>query len=215
MRIKSFLIRLLVAWGAASLLMLVLGVAVLYFAGQWLKAADTPAKVDAMIVLAGSPQRAMYASDLYRQGYAPTVYVSRPAREREHSTLEQFGIVLPTEEFVNRRILNHGGVSDQKIQVYSLGSVNTLDEARTLRDALPRTTHAIMIVTSPYHVRRVKMVFGEVFHGSGISVRVVASPHEPFPDHWWTNRDAAQQTILEVIKIVFYQAGGSFPRGSQ
>ncbi len=168
-----------------------------------------------MIVLAGAPERAMYAADLFRQGYAPTIYVSRPSREREHHKLEQFGIVLPTEEFVNRTILNQGGVADKYIQVFSLGSFNTLDEARTLRAALPQTTQAIMIVTSPYHVRRVKMVFGEIFSASGISIRVVASPHEPFPDHWWTERAAAMQTILEVFKIAFYQVGGSYSRSAQ
>jgi len=209
------LVRLLAAWGAVTLLLLAFGLGGLFFAGQWLRAADSPAKVDAMIVLAGAPERAMYAADLFRQGYAPTVYVSRPSRERGHRKLEQFGIVLPTEEFVNRTILKQGGVADQYIQVFSLGSVNTLDEARTLRTALPQTTQAIMIVTSPYHVRRVKMVFGEVFHDSGIDVRVVASPYESFPDRWWTERDAAQQTILEVLKIVFYQVGGSYSRGSQ
>lgn len=215
MQLKKFVVSVLAAWGAATLLLLVCGLAGLFFAGQWLRAADSPAKVDAMIVLAGAPERAMYAADLFRQGYAPTVYVSRPSRERGHRKLEQFGIILPTEEFVNRTILNQGGVADKYIQVFSLGSVNTLDEARTLRAALPQTTRAIMIVTSPYHVRRVKMVFGETFLDSGISVRVVSGSYEPFPDEWWTDRDAAMQTILEVLKIVFYKAGGSYSRNTQ
>lgn len=207
--------RLLAVFGAVSLLLLVFGLLSLFFAGQWLRAGDPLAKVDAMVVLAGAPERAMYAADLFGQGFASTVYVSRPARERGHRKLEEFGIVLPSEEFVNRTILNKRGVADTYIQVFSRGSINTMDEARTLRSALPQSTKAIMIVTSPYHVRRVKMVFGDVFSDSGVTVRVVASPYEPFPDHWWTDQDAARQTILEVIKIAFYQVGGSYSRGAK
>lgn len=215
MRFRGFVGRLLAVFGALSLLFLVFGLVGLFFAGQWLRAGDQLAKVDAIVVLAGAPERAMYAADLFGPGYGRMVYVSRPARERGHRKLEEFGIVLPTEEFVNRTILNKMGVADMYIKVFSRGSINTLDEARTLRAALPQTTKAVMIVTSPYHVRRVKMVFGDVFSGSGITVRVVASPYETFPNHWWTDQEAARQTILEVIKIVFYQLGGSYSRGSK
>lgn len=198
--------------GALTLLILVLTAFALIFLGKWLHAADQPARVDAMIVLAGAPERAMYAADLFRQGYAPVVYVSRPARERGHRKLEEFGILLPTEEYVNRTILNRRGVADTHIQIFSIGSVSTVDEARAARVALPETTKAIMIVTSPYHARRVKMVFGDVFADSGVAVRVVANPYESFPVRWWTDQDAARQTILELLKIVFYQTGGSFSR---
>lgn len=215
MRFRLLMGRALAAFGMLSLLLIVFSFLGVFFAGQWLKGSDQLVKADAMIVLAGAPERAMYAADLFGQGYAPTIYVSRPAREFSHRRLEEFGIVLPTEEFVNRTILNKRGVDNKYIQVFSRGSINTLDEARSLRAALPQEVKTLMIVTSPYHVRRVKLVFGDVFRESGVSVWVVANPYEVFPDHWWTEQDAARQTVLEVIKIVFYQLGGSFSRSKQ
>jgi uncharacterized SAM-binding protein YcdF (DUF218 family) len=214
-KFKKLLVRILALWGAVTLVLMVCGLAALFFAGSWLNNADPVAKVDALVVLAGAPERAMHAADLFLQGHASVVYVSRPARERGHHKLEEYGITLPTEECVNRTILNRRGVDDARIRVYSRGSVNTLDEAYALRTALPPTTRAIMIVTSPYHVRRVKMLFGDVFEDSGIEVRVIASPYEPFPDRWWSDQEAARQTVLEILKLAFYRLGGSYSQGSR
>lgn len=213
-RVSRLVTGALTGIGAATLVLFSFVVVCLLFADDWLKAADAPAQADAIVVLAGAPERAMYAADLLRQGYAPVVYVSRPMRERSHRTLEQFGIVLPNEEHVNRTILQKQGVADQFIRVYIKSSTNTLDEARATRSSLPSGTRAIMVVTSPYHVRRVKMAFGDVFANSGISVIVVAGPYEPFPDRWWTEQDAARQTILELMKIIFYKLGGNYSRES-
>jgi uncharacterized SAM-binding protein YcdF (DUF218 family) len=213
-RVSKLVTGALAGIGAITLVLLALAAVGLLFAGDWLRAADAPAHADAIVVLAGAPERAMYAADLLRQGYAPVVYVSRPARERGHRTLEQFGIVLPDEEHVNRTILQKRGVADQYIRVYVKPSINTLDEARAARSSLPPGTRAIMVVTSPYHVRRVKMVFGDVFADTGTSVTVVAGPYEPFPDRWWTEQDSARQTILELMKVIFYKLGGSYSRES-
>ena len=51
-----------------------------WFAAGWLSASDKLVKSDQILVLAGEPARFLYGADLYRQGYAPEVYVSRPVR---------------------------------------------------------------------------------------------------------------------------------------
>lgn len=211
-RLSAYINRTFATIGALTLLLIVLGSVGLLFAGNWLRAGDALVRSDAIIVLAGAPERAMYAADLFRQGYAPVVFVSRPERERGHRTLEQYGFFLPTEEQVNRAILNKRGVPDQALRVYVKPSINTLDEARGTRASLPPGTHGILVVTSPYHVRRAKMIFGDVFGGSGVSVVVVASPYELFPERWWTDQEATRQTVLELMKVIFYQLGGSYSK---
>lgn len=77
--------------GALAALLVLMAVCTLLFADRWRYEADQPRRSDAIIVLAGAPERARYAADLYRRGYAPFVYVCRPS-ERS----------LPPEEEVNR-----------------------------------------------------------------------------------------------------------------
>ena len=39
-------------------------------------------------------------------------------------------------------------------------------------------------------------------------VLVAASRYEPFPDRFWTDRDAAPQVVLECAKLAYYALGG-------
>ena len=53
----------------------------IFLAGYWLQAGDEAElskKADAIVVLGGSYFRPLYAADLYNQGFAPVIYVSRP-----------------------------------------------------------------------------------------------------------------------------------------
>jgi uncharacterized SAM-binding protein YcdF (DUF218 family) len=204
MRIQTITFRICAAIGMLTLICLALAAAMFPFLARWLNVPDPELPSDAIVVLAGAPERAMYAADLLVKDYAPVAYVSRPARERGHLTLAEFGIILPTEEEVNRAILKSRGVKESRICIFSRGS---REESRAIRETLPADTATVIVVTSPYHVRRVKMIFNEAFGGSAITIRVVATPYEIYPDRWWTNRDAATQTILEIIKIGVYRMG--------
>lgn len=66
--------------------------------GHWLQAG-------ALIVLVGDPARAVYSADLYNQGYADSVNISRPVRERGKKTLEDYGIFIPKAEDIYKQIL--------------------------------------------------------------------------------------------------------------
>jgi len=147
---------------------------------------------------------------LLAQGYASTVYLSRPERERSYKLLEEYGFVLPTEEEVNRAILLKKGIAANQIHVLPRSSVNTLDEARGALAAIPPDTKIIMIVTSPYHTRRARTIFGRTFSHREIKLIVVASPYDPYPERWWSTQESARQTILELTKIVFLLLGGSY-----
>ena len=71
---------LLVLCGVLLAMVLASGVG-FYFAATWLLQSDPVERADAIIVLAGDMRRSLHAADLFRQGYAPQVLVSRPARD--------------------------------------------------------------------------------------------------------------------------------------
>ena len=66
---------------SAFVLVIVLALFAIYNVGGWLKGSDVPEFSQAIIILAGPPTRSFYAADLYNQGYAKEIYISRPVRE--------------------------------------------------------------------------------------------------------------------------------------
>ncbi len=70
------------------------------------------------------------------------------------------------------------------------------------------------MVTSPYHVRRTRLIFYEALGDRGIEFAVVATPLETFPDDWWRSQDSAREVLLEWVKIAFFLVGGRFSAGN-
>lgn len=70
----------------------------------------------------------------------------------------------------------------------------------------------LLVVTSPYHVRRAAMIFRQAYGGAHV---VVGTPYEPFPREWWRSQDAARNVLLELAKITFYLVGGRFTEPAQ
>ena len=199
----------------AVVLLTVLSVAALGYAGRWLQLSGKPRPANAIIVLAGSFQRSMYAADLYRQHYAPKIYLSVPAREAEARQLEALGIVLPYEVDIHRQILQNKGVPARDILIFGVDSVGTAQEAEMLRREFSKPETSLLVVTSPYHTRRSTLILDRAFAGTDININVVATPYEEFREDWWRSQDSARNTLLELAKIAYFYAGGQFRRWLQ
>lgn len=177
-------------------------------AGWWIDFGEQPVKSDIMVVLAGDYARPLYAADLYAQGYAPEVWISRPQHLRLEDRLREIGLLLPREESVDRQILMKKGVPDKHIHMYGQGVLSTVDEARSLRrEFLPRGMK-ILIVTSRFHSRRAGMIFRRVFPDA--QIRMVSAPDPDFSRAWWKNKELAQNTLLEMFKTLYFFSGGAF-----
>jgi uncharacterized SAM-binding protein YcdF (DUF218 family) len=178
------------------------------FASVWLLQGDAPKATDAIVVLAGDVRRTLYAADLFRKGYAPMVLVSRPARDAREKVLDRMGVPFPLSEEISIEVLLRGGVPLPRIEVFGVGSLSTYEEARVLGQRFAGQSPHLLVVTSPYHVRRARMILADALPGADL--RVVATPYEEFPDRWWTSQDAARDLLLEMAKLAFYLAGGRF-----
>ena len=205
---KKIISRVLQAIGLLSLVFLLIGSAGLYFAGRWLVLDETPAQADLIVLLGGDLSRPLYGADLYHRGYATRIAVSRPAPPPQTENLRKLGMQLPRQDEQFREVLQRKKVPGNVISVFGDANLSTVQEAETLREFLGDRPVRLLIVTSPYHTRRVKIVFTRLLPQADI--RVLASPYETYPQRWWTDQSAAVGTLLETAKLLYYYLGGAF-----
>jgi uncharacterized SAM-binding protein YcdF (DUF218 family) len=181
----------------------------LYFAPRWLNDPDVPEKASAILVLAGDPARALEAADLYRSGYAPRIYFSAGVRDLAAQRLDELGITLPREEDLTRQVLTKRGVPEAAVELLGRDLVSTAHEARVLAQRMAGVPGPIIVVTSPYHIRRARLIFRRALP-EGPRLLFVGSRYERLPDDWWTDQTSARNVVLELAKTVYYLAGGRF-----
>jgi uncharacterized SAM-binding protein YcdF (DUF218 family) len=204
-RLSSFIIQTLVFLIALSIF---LGGVGLFFAGEWLVLNEEPAKSDAIVLLSGGMARPLYGADLYHSGYAPVIYVSRPKPDEQVFHVERLGIRIPRNEELYKEILLKKGVPEEAISFFSQGHVSTVEEAESLKEAVGGKPIKLLVVTSPYHTRRARAIFGDVLPNA--EIRVVATPYENFDPQWWTDKSSAIAVVLETVQTLYYHLGGAF-----
>src|SRR5258708_37093987 len=129
--------------------------AVIFFGiGRWLVMEDPLEKARAIVVLSGAmPARAIEAGKLYREGYAPEIWLTHSLEPAE--TLAEMGIPFTGEDYYNKLVLIHEGVPPEALPVLQPPILNTADE---ITAAAPALTHGkaevITTVTTTAHQRR-------------------------------------------------------------
>lgn len=174
---------------------------------RWLVVEDPLGKARAIAVLNGRmPVRALEAAKLYRQGYAPEVWLTRTSEPGE--SLKAMGISFEGEEAYSARVLIHEGVPPGAIHVLETPIVNTADEMRVISQALqPAKDRSVIIVTSKPHTRRVRLLWRKLAPRD-YRVIVRAASDDPFdPAHWWRNSGDALDVVREVLGIMNAWAG--------
>src|SRR6266849_6537763 len=148
-----------VTLGVLALLILIAAVVAFRGAGRWLTREDSLSQADVIFVLSGSmPYRAEEGAKLFAKGYAPEIWLSRP--DSPAGDLQKLGIHFVAEEEYNRDILTHKGVLDAAIHVLQDTVVNTEQEVEDAGREMQRAgKHTVILVTSPQHTRRVKVLW--------------------------------------------------------
>ncbi|MBL7202710.1 MAG: YdcF family protein [Desulfobacteraceae bacterium] len=197
--------------GFITVICIIIGGTGLFLAGYWLQAGDeikVTDKADAIVLLSGSYFRPLYAADLYNQGVAPAVYVSRPIERKDRKLLKSVEVDLPSQEEIFHRLLRKKGVPDNAIRFFGESVISTAQEAEALKEIVGNEPKTLILVTSPYHVRRAKMIFEDIL--PKCTVLATGIPYQSFPRRWWSNRTSALKTVNETVKIIFYLLGGRF-----
>jgi uncharacterized SAM-binding protein YcdF (DUF218 family) len=195
-----------VVLGLAGILLLG-GVVILLGVGRWLVVQDPLEKAQAIVVLSGRmPLRALEAAKLYRQGYAPRVWVTHSSEPG--ATLEAMQIAYVGEDFYNLRVLMHEGVPADTIRVLQPPILNTADEIAAVSAALEEEKGGtVIIVTSKVHTRRVRILWHRLAAGRG-QVIVRGASDDPFePRRWWRTTGDALDVVRELLGILNAWAG--------
>ncbi|MEW6725671.1 YdcF family protein [Desulforudis sp. 1088] len=176
----------------------VLVLAMLPYVGEYLVVDTTPTEADVIIVLSGDKgERLEHAVELYDKRVAPLllvsggkVYASLTAAEMMRDHAVRLGVppsMIITEDRAD----------------------NTVENALFTRPLLEeRGLHSAVIVSSPYHMRRVKYVFDRVYGGSGIKLTYSPSPGWFDPESWWRTPDGQSIVLSEYLKLAMLQFPG-------
>src|SRR6266849_3357634 len=154
---------------------LLLAVVIFFGIGRWLVVEDPLVKARAIVVLSGAmPLRALEAAKLYREGYAPEIWLTHSTEPGE--TLEETGIPFAGEDHYNALVLIHEGVPPEAIHVLEPPIVNTVDEIKVIAPALVRGKDGVVIlVTSKAHTRRVRLLWRRLAPHQGRAIVRAAS----------------------------------------
>ena len=187
----------------------VLFVQVIRGLGQWLVVADPLERARAVVVLSGPvPFRAMEAASIYREGWAPEVWLTRGAWSAEEAAMARLGLQLTRGEIYNQAVLERLGVPHEAIRMLSGGIRNTADEVKLVARELERVgSDRVIVVTSKPHTRRVRALWSALV-GNSPRATVRYAADDPYdPSRWWRHTGDALTVSREVFGLVNMSVG--------
>lgn len=202
---KSAITRFAIA--AFLLILMVIVVVGFRNAGRWLIREDPLQNSDVIVVLSGDmPARAEEAAKVFRMGYAPEVWVSRP--ESSYTELATMGIAYTGEESYNREVLIRLGVPAAAIQIFPEPIVDTEQEVKEVSDQMRALNkRKVIIVTSPQHTRRVRALWRRIADDHQ-EMFVHAAWEDGFnADHWWRTTQDTFAVAREMMGLLNAWAG--------
>lgn len=172
---------------------------------------DALADADALVVVAGdAPFREQAVADLFKQGWAPRVIVSRPVNPASVAALVELGVRPLDVQGESHAALLRFGIPAAAIVTLEQTAQITEDELALVRqEAHARGWRRLILVSSPDHTRRVKTIWYRR-GGDGIQAIVRASPYGRFPrDGWWRERRMAERVLHEYLGLAALYLGVS------
>jgi uncharacterized SAM-binding protein YcdF (DUF218 family) len=185
---------------------------ILRWVGRALIVEDPLGRADAIVVVAGgTPSREAAAAALFREGWAPRIILSNqftPERVRE---LIALGIRRADLQGEARLALEKHGVPAAAIVALGEPVRITETELRLVREtAQARGYRRVILVTSPLHTRRVRLIWAREARGHIEGLVVGARRGEEFAvDGWWRHRRMAEAVLHEYLGLFAIYLGVS------
>jgi uncharacterized SAM-binding protein YcdF (DUF218 family) len=194
-----------------KVLSILLGILIIFFlslnsifrgVGKWLNATDAAEQTEMCFVLGGnSYERGIAATDLYK--LFPQQKFTATGGNYPYQILCLDTTMLECE--LTRHFMISRGVPATQIDTLS-SAHSTMDESNEILDwCKANNAKHITVISSAFHMRRVRMVFEDKFQDAGIKINFHgAAPIEYNELNWWQNEEGLIMTNNELVKIFYY-----------
>ncbi len=163
------------------------------FLGGWLESQGHPEKADYIVPLPGDDGRLIKAAELYKQGFAPRILLSREQRASGDFYASQL------------RVLEREGVPGTSVVPFGSAQTAIADTADALRTFAEGRKIKAIVVASGIQSLRTRVIFEDVVpRGRFI---VVSAPDASVERPWWSSQELAIRTVLEATQLAQYWIG--------
>ncbi|WP_340392685.1 YdcF family protein [Paenibacillus sp. FSL E2-0190] len=160
-----------------------------FTAGSFLSQDQSPKQSDVIIVLSGGQGRVEKAAELYKAGYAPYVILSN-AKELTSKSGDMVQTALAL------------GIPQDVIYTENAADSTYQNAEHTLPIMKEYGFKSAIVVSSDFHMRRVKFFFGRVYKKSEIELTYVGSASGYNAKRWWSDRKSRETTFNEYVKMI-------------
>ena len=170
---------------------------ILYYGSRYLSYSDEPLKSDALVLFVGPDNKARQedANRLMHEGYARYLFIPAYGRITEASSLSSSAI----SKKANPKLI----ITGLKPRPYFENThVEVLEAKRMMQQYGLKSA---MFVSSPVHMRRIKLITDTVFHGEPVRIVFVPIRVEP------ASQDLFDMTLAdyrrmgkEYVKIIWF-----------
>jgi uncharacterized SAM-binding protein YcdF (DUF218 family) len=178
--------------------------------GHILYEEDPLENADVIYVLGGTRvERVAEGGQLYLEGWAPLILLSRQISEPAEVALRASGLTIPTEIDLQRSVLQQMGVPAAAVDEVTAEQVATANEVEELAQlAEQRRWQRLIVVTSKLHTARARLALQRRFAGTGRHIIMRASRYDDADvERWWSNRSDLRFALWESQKLLAYWLG--------
>ncbi len=182
-------------------------VPILTRAGEYLVVEHDIREADLIVCLAGGAvERGLQTADLYQDGLAPRILISRATLPDGSQALKGKGVSFPERRDLLMGLLMDLGIPRSALIAPDSLVESTFEEATTVREVVDENGfQTVILVTSPSHSRRVWLTFKKVFENDDVEIMVKPSKYSDFsPQGWWKTRKFFCEVAVEYQKLLYY-----------
>ncbi|NUU59615.1 YdcF family protein [Paenibacillus agri] len=158
-------------------------------AGRFLTLTQPAKQTEVIVVLSGGSGRLEEAARLYKAGYAPYMILSN-AKESASAAGDMFKNALAL------------GIPQEAILTENEARSTYQNAEFTLPIMKEHGFTSAIVVSSDFHMRRVKILFDRVYKKSGIELTYIGSDSGYHARRWWGDRYSRETTFNEYVKMI-------------
>ncbi len=170
--------------------------------GHFLITEDPLLPVDAVFVLGGSVQdRGVEAARVHARGISQRfVFTGAPVP----SALQALGLDS-TEAECTRNAAVRAGLPLEHTLALNVGTSTYEEFKALLAYSIENDLDTVMVISTPFHLRRINRVFRKPFRKAGITVLLHGAPSSTFHEGtWWQAEDGLIMLNNEYVKLLYY-----------